>query len=394
MSLINRNRWYHTGSQDNRFHARWFTLEHPSLFNFRDFNDELDYFLVMVFDPDGINRLKLEKIVQGKLLSQVQDVNNKLHLFLYNSQEGFHTIVEPIYQLIERYSIPPSKVILGSGSFNILEDVDRVRKKYNAEQIKVEAILDFERNMVETHRYKIDTDPEYIPAVTLNKTQYDKKYINFNRRWRPARPVFVAMLHREKLLDHGYVSLANADCGTRWDAYWQNMQRSLECPQVNDIVAEVADSMNDILPLYLDTTDLVTNRADVEYHTQAFYEDTYFSLIAETYFFQTHGNIHFFSEKTFKAIMFKHPFILISCPGTLKTLRSIGYKTFSPYIDESYDDIANDGDRLIKILYETKRLCELTPTELAEFCEVCKEITEYNYNLLLSRTSHTRRLNF
>ena len=76
------------------------------------------------------------------------------------------------------------------------------------------------------------------------------------------------------------------------------------------------------------------------------------------------------SEKTFKAILNHHPFLLVAVPRSLQFLKSMGYKTFHPYI--------NEAD-------EVKRLCELSPNQLQEFLTATKEIVKYNFQILKSK---------
>ena len=54
---------------------------------------------------------------------------------------------------------------------------------------------------------------------------------------------------------------------------------------------------------------------------------------------EINNNLHcHFSEKTTRAISAGMPFVIISSAGSLKTLKSYGFKTFSDWWDESYDD--------------------------------------------------------
>lgn len=129
------------------------------------------------------------------------------------------------------------------------------------------------------------------------------------------------------------------------------------------------------------------------------FNNTYLSIIAETTYFQNeygkdniyidnldyHYNFHFLTEKTYRAIALKHPFILASLPNSLGALREIGYKTFSPYIDESYDTITNDRERLEKILSIIKNMNNFSENQWIEFYHDTKEIVEYNHNLMKSR---------
>lgn len=63
-------------------------------------------------------------------------------------------------------------------------------------------------------------------------------------------------------------------------------------------------------------------------------ENTIFSLVTETKFDST---AMFVTEKTYKPILFGHPFMLYARPNTLDYLKSNGYQTFPELFDESYD---------------------------------------------------------
>jgi hypothetical protein len=117
-------------------------------------------------------------------------------------------------------------------------------------------------------------------------------------------------------------------------------------------------------------------------------------VISETTYHtkEWYPNARFLSEKTFKAIAMTHPFILVSVPGSLEVLKAMGYKTFSPIIDESYDTELDDGKRMIKILNEIERLCNLNQSELEKFLIEAREICEYNYNVLILKTDFVKEL--
>ena len=57
----------------------------------------------------------------------------------------------------------------------------------------------------------------------------------------------------------------------------------------------------------------------------------------------------FITEKTFKPIIANQVFIIIGPRGILKKLRSLGFKTFDKFFDESYDDLP-DSIRLFKAI--------------------------------------------
>ena len=90
----------------------------------------------------------------------------------------------------------------------------------------------------------------------------------------------------------------------------------------------------------------------------------------------------YLTEKTYKAILFKKPFIVVSEQHTLKSLRASGFKTFSPWIDESYDDIQDYDQRVDAILAEIKRLSTLSNDEMSTLLQQVNEIIEHNYRVL------------
>jgi len=63
---------------------------------------------------------------------------------------------------------------------------------------------------------------------------------------------------------------------------------------------------------------------------------TWISVVAETL---DDERIFFPTEKTGKPMMCNKPFIVLGSKHFLKNLRKIGFKTFHPIIDESYDEI-------------------------------------------------------
>lgn len=90
----------------------------------------------------------------------------------------------------------------------------------------------------------------------------------------------------------------------------------------------------------------------------------------------------FITEKTYKAILFKKPFVLVSEQHGLKALKAFGFRTFSPWFNESYDDIENYESRLEAILAEIKRISLLTDDELSAILQEMNEVIEHNYEML------------
>ena len=149
-------------------------------------------------------------------------------------------------------------------------------------------------------------------------------------------------------------------------------------------------------PLYLDKRDLKHNWVDNEFSTKKFYENTLFSIVNETnYFTDIHNPVlrgirvepsRFLSEKTFKPVAEKHPFIMVSVPHMLDKFKELGYKSFSPYIDESYDLKDNIQDRIKIIISELHRFSSMSPKERQQIREEMKPVFEYNKKLVWELT--------
>jgi hypothetical protein len=84
------------------------------------------------------------------------------------------------------------------------------------------------------------------------------------------------------------------------------------------------------------------------------------------------------TEKTVKNLYIGKPFIVMSGAGTLERLRSRGFKTFSPWINETYDTVANIHDRLELIKQEIDKLAKLSYNELTEIQTEMMPIFEHN----------------
>jgi len=399
LAVINRNNYYFLCSTTEEPYCEHRDSD-PFIFYYRDFDDANDYYYIEIKDGEALGRFTLRSLVDWDLILKIRDPNDPTYLMICNSHEAFDSIVEPIYKhVVLSHHIPPEKVIVVSGSFDLAETVEAASDKFQRGKLKAELCMDFEAATKHTFlHFESEFSRKFEIPETLVYKPYPKKFINFNRRWRPARPTFVGLLIAYGLIDQGYVSLAPSDCGNKWPDYWQNLIHINH--MFDDVLELLKKHRGEIInmpPLYLDTNDLVTNRAYLMDDTSYLYEQTYFSLIAETNYYTCHEGFEksrFFSEKAFKPIVFKHPHIFISTPKMVSAMKQIGYQSFDPLINEDYDNIENDGDRMLAILEETKRLCNLSNRELKDFLGGCREICDYNHNAFLSKTQFTHRLNY
>jgi hypothetical protein len=370
----------------NKLNIHYFGNEGPelrlgsSLFSFYEL-DDADYWYIDFHH--GWHLITAIDFIPSEIKDRIR--GGDVILLLNNSHEAYHDSIEFIYRyFVMDLNFPPNNIRLLTESASIMEEVDRVSKVFSKPYIQVEWLRIFEFNVKQATNIE-----NYRKLNTLEVKQYDKKYLNLNRRWRQHRPMLVGLLELRNLLDKGHVSFCKNVDGQNWDSVYGYLQGSVQhCdPELYNLFQSNRDRIESIPDMFLDTPELYVNQVQVDNNLDYYYENTYFSIVNETNYFKDLGEGLFLSEKVFKPVLRCHPFILVSRPHSLSKLKELGYKTFSPYIDESYDEEVNDYLRLQMIVNEIERLSNLSEPMLVEFLASVKEIVEYNYQLLTNKQS-------
>jgi hypothetical protein len=105
------------------------------------------------------------------------------------------------------------------------------------------------------------------------------------------------------------------------------------------------------------------------------YRDCFMAVVVESRYAQPTANL---SEKFQHAVKYKTPFLLVGPPRSLEYLRSLGYRTFSDWWDEDYDEIEDHAERLAKIYEIISWIESLSMTELFEMYKQMIPILEHN----------------
>lgn len=212
-----------------------------------------------------------------------------------------------------------------------------------------------------------------------NVSKKEKKFLCFNKVNRQHRITLLENLLNLNLVKDAYFSF-----------YMDDQTLTFLSTQHKNEYKNIIDN-KDKFPFTLNRTEERSNPTDIRLDDLQYFQNSYFSVVTETLFYTKLEKIQnvlyyniaeifgtFPSEKIFKCIALNHPFIVVSTNGYLKFLRQRGYKTFEPFIDETYDSIEDDAERLAAIIKEINRLCNLSETELIEFTGNIKAIVEYN----------------
>ena len=303
--------------------------------------------------------------------------NGKKYVVFDNSLESFTTKeAKLVYDLLVAIDVPANNVyyLTSSVDAELLHDNFCDENAYE-DKINVVVLRTFEINTRTS--LKVSREVEYTIG---NK---EKTFLCMNRNPHLHRIGLLGLLHDRKLIESAHYSYYDSTHSFNDDTLYYVSQ---QLPDQIEKIAKALFDIKDSLPLRLTLDEQFSNPTGITDQDLAMFETSYYSLIPETYFFygvflNEEGSI-FFSEKTFNAINLKHPFIMMNRPNSLEKLRELGYKTFHPYIDETYDTIENDQERMVAIVDEVERLNKLTDSEWLEWQNGIKDIVEHNHNLL------------
>lgn len=232
----------------------------------------------------------------------------------------------------------------------------------------------------------------------------EKKFLCFNRVPRIQRLILLAELLNRDLVKDSFYSFSFEDViKDSWEETkfkFQNIlgDESQSSKSILTMIIQTIDSHIQKFPLVLDRSETNDNPVIINQAEKKWHDNSYFSVVNETIFFKSNtifANLSlmsyidgvFFSEKTYKPIYYKQPFILAGFPKSLSKLRNLGYKTFHPYINESYDDEPDDLLRLDMIVEEIQRLCKYTDAQWLEFMHNVKPIVDHNFNFIFENTN-------
>lgn len=192
---------------------------------------------------------------------------------------------------------------------------------------------------------------------------------------------FPPALYRENVYTKQNATSASQDVRNSF-MFLRNYLRSLsnELVDVDAEYGETYQALKQKLPYIVDTDDFSFNHAETM--NRELYSNHFINVIPETLYY---GGECFLTEKTFKSIGFKQAFIIVGAPGILASLRSLGFSTFSPWIDESYDTIEDPYLRMKAIVREMKRLLEMPEDQFKIITDKIRPLVEHNHKHLLSK---------
>tara|TARA_R110001592_G_scaffold92661_6_gene269890 strand:+ start:10724 stop:12202 length:1479 start_codon:yes stop_codon:yes gene_type:complete len=380
-------------------------------------------------DEDTLSELMYygrEMLLQNLVRSPINDdakhelkTNPKASIVIENSAEGHASfqLFNSIHVLVALLDVPYHKVFYTNSTSNITECYERylldrpyaLIEKINVfgsgewtEQVcqlilqdvyELEQQDDFCEWGIELpyeQTSKMSVTPmstSYLDGVTPDLKRphlFMFKHMNAKRGHRTA---FLSLLNSKGLLDNNMFSTPN-DWNSTFMCCEEYLRENFWDKRQIEFYLQYLEMLHNLKPKVPTFIDREHNLLDFDPNTNfSSDQQMYFNarrncdieIIGESEF----NGSRFITEKFFKAVIFKQPFIMLGTAGTLdEIVRGMGYRSFAPFINEGYDGNDDTKQRMEMIAEEISRLTEIKkdPVKWKEWNEGVQHIVTYNYN--------------
>lgn len=205
----------------------------------------------------------------------------------------------------------------------------------------------------------------------------EKLFLSFNRRFREHRLNLSIALNKHNLLERCHWALNKVDP--------ESPRPFLENINIGgytelELTDQDVTNLHNKLPLVIDgETEINKMCADHEMSTRNFYTNSLVSLVTETNYREVNVSL---TEKSFKPLKEKHPFIIVGSANSLGSLKELGFQTFGEFWDEGYDQIQNHYKRMAAIVKVCLEISQWDKDKVLDFRRRVKPILEHNFNLI------------
>lgn len=306
--------------------------------------------------------------------------NSKVILIHENSCEALDArFAEEVYQVITSNNINPKQIKI-------------ITADENHQSFLINYLED--KNIFGTNVIVQNHLLSKVDEVADGNTETTHKFSSLSRNYKDWRLMLYSQLVENDLLKHFKYSFHNI-----WPYTDKNVVFTVD-QMLEDLRKLGMNSFSKRFTKWLKRCPYdISSKNDVKNKwSNATYEaiqSADFHLMVETHFDQRSftGKFEFdrkfgpssITEKAYKAIACSRPFITFATPYFLEDLRNLGYNTFSPYIDESYDTEVDNVKRLNLIVAEVQRICNLSEDDYSQLVANCRSIAEFNQTYFKNR---------
>ena len=355
-------------------------IDHTYEFFYHElFNDFMCWHLF-----NGVPKVENVSVSDISVFTRSADWDRKI--FFYDQEPFIPNLVQPYLDFFVAEDKP--KVLVTSEQSNVVDEICKQQNLYSLYYFfHGFAALDWYRGY---YALNYNKNPNQI---------YLKDYISFNRlikEDRSYRIYFISLLKEHNLLSNGLVSFGVTD---DQDSNWRDETSNPNSKLSTHAKEHIETHLTNINKLVIDHPHIhgsASASIPTTIHRHDFNNDTpdytaCWHVVTETVFY--YDKLHL-TEKIFKPIVSKQPFILLAGPTNLEYLRKYGFKTFDGIIDESYDKITNCDLRTEAVVIQLQWYCNLSLEGKQAVIEAIAPIVEYNFHHFYGEFKHiiTREL--
>ena len=310
------------------------------------------------------------------------DLSKTKILFLQTHECGFASKSgDELIQLSKLVSQHGLDLLLITSDHLIQQKFDKLLQEGRIESnFKVKAFTFF-KNTLWFRDYSKKIDEVFKASLENNKIKKDFHFLNFNRSTKKHRIcIFGELMTNSYFKDKFITSLGHNvniknvnyvnEVKSVLNKYYEGRQRLLN----------FFENYNPTSHYVYDETDLENNKAttlNIDAHNRSFV-----NIVTESSY---EDNFIFFTEKTFKPIYCAQPFIIIGNPYSLKKLKKLGFKTFSQWWDESYDEEVDFTKRFEKIIKVMEDISTWSLDKCLDITKQMEEVFIHNFNVLIDK---------
>jgi hypothetical protein len=304
-----------------------------------------------------------------------------------------------LHEALVENKIPPDSVVVIAGSLNFIFRYDKwCKKNFIKEKVKTLESRHYIEDTSRAWSKKSIKYKEVLKRESIIRKNYFLSYNGVVDCHKVHRAIMLASFVHNDLFNKGLIScLTHNLFGDRSvKTIIERMEFHFDDSDLVEKFKTSFDKLQDIIPIYLDFkydySDPKDNRKNSSLLGNDNFRDSYFSVVTESI---PEGESICVTEKILKPLINLHPFIILAPPNYLQKLRELGFKTFHPFIDESYDKIENPLERYICASEEVKRLCSLPIEEIHEwYYSILKPVLLHNKEVHLSYGLKSERVDF
>jgi hypothetical protein len=300
----------------------------------------------------------------------------KCIVFLDWGEENYISKVEfdLLHRSIMGSQIPKENIVLAHNSFNTKE----IYESWFTEGERHLTVMNWPYSLY-YNSWHYTVKPHICMDIELFKSTRDtirpNHFLFRTRRARGHRIALLSLLATDNLLDKGDWSFLDS---MSFEHFKHVAKFDYHC-EIDDAKVE---AMFNTFPhrLQSETDSNFNNIGGWSDLSPVHSTSSYFDITTETYTVGEHKSL---TEKICKPLVNFQPFVFSAFPGVLQLLREHGFKTFSPWIDESYDLEQDDVKRLHMIYNEVKRLSSMSKEEIHKWYWEMEDILIHNHNRFL-----------